>query len=84
MAERDFASRLRRVGFARVDVVERRPWGIEDCRRYPLFDAELIALMRLLVDPQRHDRVADVVTLTGRRPDRKEGAAMTSSREEGS
>lgn len=68
MAERDFVAKLHRVGFVDVDVVERRPWGIEDCRRYPLFDDELIALMQRLLPPQRHGTVASVLTLTARKP----------------
>jgi hypothetical protein len=64
MAERDFVRKLERVGLAGITVVDRRPWGIDDCRRYPLFDADLIALMRRLIPPERQDAVAAVLTFT--------------------
>lgn len=68
MAERDFAEKLDRVGFVDVAVVERRPWSVDDCRRYPLFSGELIALMRRLLPPEQHDSVASVLTFTARKP----------------
>lgn len=68
MAERDFAEKLDRVGFVDIEVVERRTWSIDDCRRYPLFDAELIALMRRLLPSEQHDAVASVLTFTARKP----------------
>ena len=68
MAERDFAQKLDRVGFADITVVERRAWGIGDCSRYPLFNSELIELMRRLLPPERHDDVASVLTFTARKP----------------
>lgn len=68
MAERDFAQKLDRAGFVDVDVVERRWWSIDDCRRYPLFSGELIGLMRRLLPPAQHDSVASVLTFTARKP----------------
>lgn len=68
MAERDFAEKLDRAGFVDVDVVERRAWSIDDCRRYPLFSEELIALMWRLLPPVQHDSVASVLTFTARKP----------------
>ncbi|HWB71561.1 MAG TPA: hypothetical protein VG452_05020 [Egibacteraceae bacterium] len=68
LAERVFVEKLGRVGLRDVTVVERRSWGIDDCARYPLFDSELLRLMRRLVPPAAHDRVATVVTFTARKP----------------
>lgn len=68
LAERVFAEKLERVGMRDIAVVERRPWGIDDCARYPLFDDELIALMRRVLPPEDHDAVATVVTFTARMP----------------
>ena len=68
MAERDFAQTLDRAGVVDIEVVERRAWSIDDCRRYPLFDAELIALMRRLLPSEQHDTVASVLTFTARKP----------------
>lgn len=64
MAERAFVDKLARVGFSDAAVVERRPWGIADCARYPLFSAELIGLMRELIPAERHDAVASCLTFT--------------------
>ena len=67
MAERDFAQKLARVGFADTTIVDRRPWGIADCARYPLFEADLIQMMRDLIPPERQGCVANCVTVTARK-----------------
>lgn len=67
LAERDFAEKLERVGIGDLRAVERRPWSIDDCTRYPLFDDDLIALMRRLLPAARHGAVASAVTITGRK-----------------
>lgn len=74
LAERAFADKLHRVGLRDVEVVERRSWGIEDCARYPLFDDELLDLMRRLVPPSEHGQVATVVTFVGHCPAPDDGA----------
>ncbi|HJR45924.1 MAG TPA: hypothetical protein VJ927_10005 [Actinomycetota bacterium] len=66
MAERDFVERLEKSGFTGIEIMDRRPWGIEDCARYPLFDRELIALMRKVIPPECHDRVAESVVVRAR------------------
>lgn len=68
LAERVFAHKLRKVGFTGLTVVERRPFGIADAARYPLFTAEVIALMHDLLPPERRDEVATGVTFTARKP----------------
>lgn len=65
MTERDFVSKLERVGFVDVAVVERRDWSIDDCERYPLFGDDLIALMRRLLHPG--GAVASALTVTARK-----------------
>jgi arsenite methyltransferase len=69
LAERAFAEKLQRVGFTGLAIVERRPFGIDDCARYPLFDDELIALMRTLIHADQQGCVATCVTVTGHKPD---------------
>ncbi len=69
LAERVFVEKLQRVGFTGLAIVERRPFGIDDCARYPLFDEQLIALMRMLIPADRQSCVANCVTVTGRKPD---------------
>ena len=52
MAERVFAEKLERAGFADVWVGGHRPSGIEDAAMYPLFTPEVIEVMRT-DDPSR-------------------------------
>ena len=66
MAERDFVERLEKAGFTAIEILQRRPWGIDDCARYPLFGADLIALMRQTIPEERHDDVAQSVVIRAR------------------
>lgn len=63
MAERDFVERLNKTGFTAIEVMERRPWGIDDCARYPLFDLDLIDLMRRTIPQERQHRVAESIVI---------------------
>jgi arsenite methyltransferase len=74
LAERVFAHKLEKVGFTDLTVVERRPFGIADAARYPLFTPEVIGLMDELLPPERHDEVATGVTFTARKPVEVPGA----------
>ena len=58
LTERDFVKKLERAGFVDIEVLERRPMGIDDCALFPLFTDELLAIMRRLIPPQRLDRIA--------------------------
>lgn len=51
---------------------EELPVGIDECTQYPLFTAELIALMRRLIPPDRHTAVARSVIFTAQK-EPKEG-----------
>jgi arsenite methyltransferase len=66
LAERDFVNKLERAGFIDIEVVDRRPFGIDDCALYPLFDGELIALMRRLIPPDRQSSVATAIVVKAR------------------
>lgn len=68
LAERVFVEKAASVGFTAVEVVERRAFGIDDAARYPLFTPDLIDLMRRLLPPRQHARVAVAVTITAARP----------------
>ena len=72
LAERVFAHKLEKVGFADLAVVERRSFGLEDAARYPLFTPELISLMEQLLGPDQRSEVAVAVTLTARKPTEEE------------
>jgi len=68
MAERDFVERLEKAGFTGIEIMQRRSWGIDDCARYPLFDRDLIDLMRRLISAEGHDRVAESIVMRARLP----------------
>jgi hypothetical protein len=68
LAERVFALKLGNVGFVDTQVLDRRPFGLDDAGRYPLFTPDLITLMDDLLPPERRDQVAVAVTLTAHRP----------------
>ena len=68
LAERDFVEKLQKVGFVDVEVVYRRPWGIDDCALYPLFTDDLLALMRRLIPPEKQDRVGESIVIKARLP----------------
>lgn len=66
LAERDFVAKLERVGFAAISVLERRAFGIEEAELYPLFGEELLTLMRRLIPPDSHDRIATSMVIKAR------------------
>ena len=68
LAERVFATKLGNVGFTDLDIVDRRPFGLEDAARYPLFTPDLIELMGDLLPEHQQDEVAVAVTVTARKP----------------
>jgi arsenite methyltransferase len=68
LAERAFAAKLRKVGFADVWIGEKVPYGIEQAALYPLFTTDLVELMRRLIPPDRQDRVAISVIAKARKP----------------
>jgi hypothetical protein len=68
LAERDFVKKLQKAGFIDVEVVERIPFGIDDCALYPLFDDDLIRLMRETIPPDKQDSVAISVVLKTKLP----------------
>ena len=68
LAERAFATKLRKVGFADVWIGEKVPYGIDQAALYPLFTAELVHLMRRLIPQERQDRVAISVIVRAQKP----------------
>ena len=59
---------LRRAGFRGVAIRPLHPFGIAECALYPLFNDELLALLRDRVPAGRHDRIAESVFVTARKP----------------
>ena len=68
LAERVFVDKLGRVGFHRIEVLERRSFSLDDAARYPLFTPELIGLMRSLLTRERQAEVARAVTVAAHKP----------------
>jgi arsenite methyltransferase len=68
MAERVFVDKMTKVGFGEVEVLDRRPFSLDEAALYPLFTPELIDLMRELIPAERHAEVAVSVTVAARKP----------------
>jgi hypothetical protein len=49
-------------------VLQREPLSVDDCALYPLFDDELIELMRELIPPERQGKVAVSVVIRANHP----------------
>lgn len=59
---------LRRAGFREVGITPLHPFGIAECTLYPLFNDQLLALLHDRVPAERHDRIAESVFVTARKP----------------
>jgi arsenite methyltransferase len=59
---------VRRAGFREVAIEPIEPFGIAECALYPLFNDELLALLRARVPAERHDRIATSVLVRARKP----------------
>ena len=59
---------LRRAGFRDVAIEPLHDFGIAECALYPLFNDELLELLRRLVPAERHGRIARSVFVRGRKP----------------
>lgn len=61
------------VGFDEITVVERRPFGLADLARYPLFAADFLDFLRKIMPPQRHAEMAFSITVKARKPTTNQG-----------
>ena len=68
MAERVFAGKLQRAGFAEVWVGGHQPFGIDQAALYPLFTPEVIQVMRRTISVDHQDRVATAVIIKASKP----------------
>ena len=66
MAERDFVAKLDRARFSKIEVLERKPMSIDDCALYPLFDDELLTLMRKLIVPEKQREIGVAIVVRAR------------------
>ena len=63
------------VGFEAVETTGRRPFGLDDLRRYPLFSPDFLDFLRRTMPPRRHDELVFGIVVTARKP--REGAALS-------
>ena len=68
LAERVFAEKLERAGFANVWVGGHQPFGIEDAALMPLFSPEVIEVMRRTISNDQQDGVATAVIIKASKP----------------
>jgi hypothetical protein len=68
LAERVFAEKLERAGFADVWVGGHRPFGIEDAALMPLFSPEVIEVMRRTISGDQQDGIATAVIVKASKP----------------
>jgi arsenite methyltransferase len=59
---------VRRAGFRDVAIEPIESFGIAECALYPLFDDELLALLRARVPAERRDRIATSVLVRASKP----------------
>lgn len=56
------------VGFEDIRVVGRKPFGLHDLRRYPLFAPEFIDFLERALPERRHGELVSSIAVTGRKP----------------
>jgi hypothetical protein len=68
MAERVFAGKLQRAGFADIWVEGQRPFGIDQAALYPLVTPEVIQVMRQTIPAEHQHHVATGVIVKAHKP----------------
>ena len=56
------------VGFEDIAVVERKPFGLTDLARYPLFTKEFLAFLGNVMPLHRHEDLVLSTVVTARKP----------------
>lgn len=56
------------VGFAEIAVVERKPFGLTDLARYPLFTKEFLDFLATVMPVHRHEELVFSIVVTARTP----------------
>jgi hypothetical protein len=55
-------------GFEEIQVVERKPLGLAELARYPLFAPEFLDFLRGVVPAHRHGELVYSIVVTARKP----------------
>ncbi|MGH9462489.1 MAG: hypothetical protein ACRD1X_14845 [Vicinamibacteria bacterium] len=61
------------VGFDDITVVDRRPLGLADIMRYPLFAPDFLDFLRKIMPLERHGEMVFSITVKARKPTSKQG-----------
>ncbi len=56
------------VGLEDIAVVERKPFGLADLARYPLFTKEFLAFLGRVMPVHRHEELVFSIVVTARKP----------------
>jgi hypothetical protein len=56
------------VGFVEIEVGERRSFGLDDLKRYPLFTPDFIDFLRRVTPEERHAELVFSIVVTARKP----------------
>lgn len=56
------------VGFEEIRVVERKPFGLEDLSRYPLFAPDFLDFLRRVIPSERHRELVYSITIVAQKP----------------
>ncbi len=62
------AKKISNVGFEAIELEDRRPVGINELARYPIFPGELRDFLRRAIPEARHAELVWSVALTARKP----------------
>jgi hypothetical protein len=69
------AKKVSNVGFEAIEIADRRPVGLDELARYPVFTEELRQVLREALPERRHAELVWAVTLTARKPENPKGDA---------
>lgn len=58
------------AGFEEIRVVDRKPFGLAELARYPLFAPEFLDFLRKVVPSHRHEELVYSIVVTGRKPEK--------------
>ena len=67
------------VGFEDIAATGRRPFGLDDIRRYPLFSPDFLDFLRRAMPTQRHNELVYGIVVTARKPRPGKAPAAPSS-----
>jgi hypothetical protein len=71
--------KLLNVGFEGIAATARRPFGLDDIRRYPLFSPDFLDFLRRAMPPSRHGELVHGLVVTARKPRPGKAPAAPSS-----